>query len=488
MTALTHAVILGGSLAGTLAAAAAARHVDRVTIIERDALPDAPAPRPGVPQARSVHILCSGGVRAAEELLPGITEQWLAHGVQRSDCLSEQLWLAGHQWLPRTPTGQYTLSSSRDLLDYVVRTRVLSEPSITLRTGSHVEGLLGDRCRVTGAVLRDRRTGQTSTLHADLVIDATGRGSRAPHWLTALGLPKVRETTRRWKATYATRSFHAPPSAAAFPLVSLLPDFCAPGPLRAGVLAPVEDGLWHVVLLGGDEDRHDMDDDRFTPFAHRLRHPLIGDLLTGARPAGPVHAVRGLHWRRRHFGPARRWPEGFIVLGDAAATYNPVLAQGMSITARSALALAHGLAGDPRPCSTPEIQRSINRLTQQAWTVGEIIGLLYHNTALPEAGLRLIRHSHERLMNASTTCPAITRAIADVLSSSSPISRIMTPRIALAALYGSRQPLPPEPPLTPQERAMLAAATCRAALPDQANRTTRDRADRLTARETDHGI
>ncbi|MFF5974001.1 NAD(P)/FAD-dependent oxidoreductase [Streptomyces sp. NPDC012769] len=472
MTTLTHAVVLGGSLAGTLAAAAAARHMDRVTIVERDVLPDTPAPRPGLPQAKSAHILCSGGVRAAEELLPGITEQWLAHGVQRSDGLGEQLWLAGHVWLSRAPAGQYTLSCSRDLLDHVVRRRVLTEPSITLRTGTHVEGLLGDRRRVTGAVLRDRRTGRTSTLHADLVVDATGRGSRAPHWLASLGLPKVRETTRRWKVTYATRAFHAPPGAAAFPLVSLLPDFCTPGPPRAGILAPVEDGLWHVVLLGGGEDRHDMGEDRFTSFAHRLRHPLLGDLLSAAQPAGPVHAVRGLRWRRRHFGPVHRWPDGFLVLGDAAATYNPVLAQGMSIAARSALALARGLAADSRPGSTPAVQRSINRLTRQAWTVGEIIGLLYHNTTLPEAGLRFIRHNHERLMNTATTRPAVTRAVFDVLSSSSPISRIMTPRIALATLQGSRQPLTAEPPLTMQEQAVLTTATCPAALPDQADRAT----------------
>jgi 2-polyprenyl-6-methoxyphenol hydroxylase-like FAD-dependent oxidoreductase len=75
-----HVVIIGASLAGLFAAAAAAGAGAQVMIIERDLLPDRPLPRKGVPQSRQAHILLHRGLLAAEELVPGIWEDMLTHG------------------------------------------------------------------------------------------------------------------------------------------------------------------------------------------------------------------------------------------------------------------------------------------------------------------------------------------------------------------------------------------------------------------------
>lgn len=59
-----HAVVLGGSIAGLLAAHVLSRHFERVTLIERDAFPAGDEPRKGVPQSYQLHGLLAGGRRA----------------------------------------------------------------------------------------------------------------------------------------------------------------------------------------------------------------------------------------------------------------------------------------------------------------------------------------------------------------------------------------------------------------------------------------
>src|SRR5262245_21211966 len=56
-----HALVVGGSIAGLLAARVLADHFARVTVVERDRFPDGPAFRAGVPQSRHVHGLLGRG-------------------------------------------------------------------------------------------------------------------------------------------------------------------------------------------------------------------------------------------------------------------------------------------------------------------------------------------------------------------------------------------------------------------------------------------
>ncbi|MBY0514840.1 MAG: hypothetical protein K2P78_13115, partial [Gemmataceae bacterium] len=80
-----HAVVIGGSMAGLLAARAAANHFDRVTVLERDRLPDGPEARKGTPQARHIHVLLTAGRRALEGLFPGLMAELVAAGAADYD-------------------------------------------------------------------------------------------------------------------------------------------------------------------------------------------------------------------------------------------------------------------------------------------------------------------------------------------------------------------------------------------------------------------
>src|SRR5260370_7411485 len=68
-----HAVVVGGSLAGMLAARVLSDHFDGVTLLERDRFTEAPAARKGLPQGRHGHVLLERRREALERFLPPLT-------------------------------------------------------------------------------------------------------------------------------------------------------------------------------------------------------------------------------------------------------------------------------------------------------------------------------------------------------------------------------------------------------------------------------
>jgi choline dehydrogenase-like flavoprotein len=99
-----HAAVIGGGMAGVLAARALAEHFVEVTVVERDRLPDQPDFRNGVPQARHLHTLWAGGLRALEQLLPGIEADLIAAGACPVRFPTDMRWLTpSDRWMGRFP-------------------------------------------------------------------------------------------------------------------------------------------------------------------------------------------------------------------------------------------------------------------------------------------------------------------------------------------------------------------------------------------------
>lgn len=243
------AVVLGGSHAGMLTAGALTGLADRIVVIERDVLPDGPAPRKGLPQARHAHMLWSGGVRAVEELLPDVTGALRAAGARRAPVTTDMVVLGPRGWFRRWPESHHVILAGRDLLDATVRARVLADERVELCSGAEVTGLVGDAGAVTG--VRVREGGAERVVEAGLVVDAGGRGSRAAGWLTELGLPAPERREVDSGLAYASRLYLAPePARSGYPIVNVQPDPRDAGPGRAGFLLPIEDGRWIVTLNG----------------------------------------------------------------------------------------------------------------------------------------------------------------------------------------------------------------------------------------------
>lgn len=484
----THAVILGGGLAGTLAAAALAGHADHITLVERDRIPAGPEERKGVPQARHAHMLMSSGAEAIDALVPGVTKSLYAAGAHRVSVRKGLVASTALGWVPRSADLQYVITCGRALLDWTVREQVLMDARVTLRQGMDVTGLDGDSRRVTAVRVRDRETGESSLIDADLVIDATGRGSASRTWLEELGIPRVREVTVDTGLAYSTRLFRAPAGAEVdFPAVSVMPSPGDSAPGRSGTLLPIENGRWLVTLTGIRDARPPTDDAGFLEFARTLRTQVIGDLIEAAEPLGPVCGSRSTANRRRYYEELPVWPAGFIALGDALAAFNPVYGHGMSVAAKAATALREDLERHGYvPERSQRVQRAIAATANDAWALAVGQDVQYPDVVGPRpgAGAKLMRRYSARAARASATRPAVAAAVADIFTLSAPLSRLLAPRTVLGALLGPSAPPLTAPPFTERERALFSRdAREHGSTHRERNRTQRRDQPRVTTDE-----
>lgn len=450
------AVVLGGSLAGLLAARALASTGARVTLVERDALPAGPEPRKGLPQARHVHQLWSGGARALEQLLPGAIGRLRAAGVHRVPVTTDMVALSPHGWYRRWAESAFMLPASRDLLDWVVRRLVLEDGAVEVVERAEAVGLTGTGAAVTGVRIRTDG-GAERTLSSGLVVDATGRGSRAARWLGGLGLPAVERREVDSGLAYASRLFRAPEQARqGFPVVNIQPHPRA-GVGRGGVLAPVEDGRWMVTLIGGRGDELPAADADFTRYAReRLRHPLIGELLANAEPLTGVTLTRTTANRRHFYERMATWPENFAVLGDAVCALNPVYGHGMSVAAQSALALRDVTArhGHGSPGLSRRVQQAVGRTVRAAWdlAIGEDVFYPGATETGPTLRDRLLSAYVGRLLHTATGNGRVARRVTDVTSLERGAGVLLAPSVVVAAAVGPLKPALAGPPLTAEER------------------------------------
>ena len=205
-----HAVVVGGSIGGMLAARVLADHFDRVTIVERDQLPEGSENRPGVPHARHLHFFLKRGLMVAEELFPGLTADLVGEGSHLLDQGRDFRILYRSGWSPRKEIGLEFCTFTRPLLEATFRKHLLVNPRIEVLQGFEVAGLILDGDRVAGVNVlphHHEAGAPAQALSADLVVDTSGRGSKAPEWLEAAGFAKPEETVVDAFWGYATRIY-----------------------------------------------------------------------------------------------------------------------------------------------------------------------------------------------------------------------------------------------------------------------------------------
>jgi flavin-dependent dehydrogenase len=87
-----HAVVIGGSMAGLLAARVLADYYKQVTLFERDTFPPDGQHRRGVPQGRHTHGLLVSGGQVLERFFPGISQELIDGGAVRADIVRDSRW------------------------------------------------------------------------------------------------------------------------------------------------------------------------------------------------------------------------------------------------------------------------------------------------------------------------------------------------------------------------------------------------------------
>ncbi|MBD0708796.1 MULTISPECIES: NAD(P)/FAD-dependent oxidoreductase [unclassified Streptomyces] len=451
--ATRHAVVIGGSLAGLLTARVLAEHAEKVTVVERDRIPEGPEARSGVPQARHLHVLISGGQRALDELLPGFTDELRELGAPKVGSPRDMLQWQGGTWFRRSEESAFFFSGPRAQLEWLVRQRVLADPRIQLVDGTETVGLVGDSTRVRGIRVRERGAGadkEPRTLAADLVVDASGRSTKAADWLSGIGAEAAHEETLDTGLAYSTRVYRFAEDGLDTDAIgcNIVPN---PGQRYGGVVLPLGDGRHIVTLSGLRGEKPPTEDGAFEEYAKRLPHSLVSDWLDRAEPVSPVYGFRNTsNIRRRYDRPGRR-PAGFLATGDALCAFNPVYGQGMAVAAITAVALRRALADRKRTPSTRRVQRALLDASRQAWDIsaGADKKMPGATGDAARTGLRdkVAGWYLARLQVRAAGDPVVGTPFREATMLAAPMSTLFAPAVLRAVLFGPVTPGPVEPPL-----------------------------------------
>lgn len=436
-------VVLGGSMAGMLAARVLAEFFTDVTIVERDELPNTVEYRRGVPHARHAHGLVARGQQILESHFPGLTAELTAAGITSGDFNGDNRWCFNGRRMRPGHSGLLCVPATRPVLEYHVRERVRKIHNITFLDGHDITGLetTPDRTRVTGARVQPRSGGGAErTLHADLVIDATGRGSRTPAWLRELGYAAPCEEHVKVDLAYTTRHYQL----AEDPLGTDLAIIPAPTPAypRGAFFyrLPGDENRFELSLTGMLGDHPPADPEGFLAFAKSLPVPEIYEAIRTAEPLDDPVTFRFPASVRRHYEGLAAFPDRLLVMGDAFCSFNPIYAQGMTVSALESLTLLRHLRKGvlPQPLS---FFRDISGDVDAPWDLSAGADLGFPGVeGKHTVKTRLVNAYVARLQKAAVHDAEISNAFIRAAGLIDPPQALMRPRILLRVLGHSLRP------------------------------------------------
>jgi len=435
-------LVLGGSVAGLLAARVLSDHASEVVIVERDELADGPATRRGVPQGTQVHGLLARGLEQIETLFPGITQELVDEGGEVADPGVDCHWYVDGRPKPPSGIGQ-GVACTRPFLEWHLRRRVTALKGIRVVRG-RAEGLTMAAGRVTGVALSGTAR-DAEHLSADLVVDCTGKSTRIDAWLEAAGYTAPPQRRVNVGLGYASRFYARAPDerlGSARGVISITQDLNRP---RGAVAFSVEGGRWLVTVGGYDQDRPSSDPAEFAArlegdpcvalrqFAHR--DDMVSEITTYRYPASV----------RRDFHRCRRLPGGLVGAGDSVASFNPIYGQGMTSAALHAATLGSYLASGASPHEPAESYfRGLRPVIDSVWTLSTSADFrLSHVTGDRPRGLWITTQINDLYTKATLRDPDLHGLFLRVLNLQERPEMMARPDKLIRAYLASRRPAPP---------------------------------------------
>ena len=352
---------------------------DRVTVFERDDLPDGPAHRSAVPQGRHVHLLMARGAQELDTHFPGLLDDMVAAGVpileNRPDCI--HFGAAGHVLgTSHRLRDEFTAYvPSRPQLEWQIRRRATAIANVDVVHAGIAEPIFdAARQQVTGVRLD---TGEA--IPADLVVDAAGRGTRLPVWLEQWGFDRPPEDSVDVGICYATHQLRIPDGLITEKVV--VAGASREQPRGLGMLC-YEDGTWGLTTFGVAKAEPPHDFAGMCALADEVVPAHIAAAIRKGEPIGEVafHKYPTSRWRRYH--KLDRFPAGILPFGDAVASFNPTFGQGMTMSSLQAGHLRRVLEA-PGADLAREFNKATAKSTFPVWTMNAIGDLVLHRAPGP---------------------------------------------------------------------------------------------------------
>ncbi len=444
---MTSVVVVGAGIAGLLTARALSEAVDEVVVLERERLAGAAVPRGHVAQGRHVHLLLSAGLDRLVEWFPGIDDELRALGAVPTSGTGAWVFQGGG-YRRQGSWGRPLLSMTRPLLEAVVRRRVATLPNVALEDGVTVDRLAVSGGRVTGVVLDGKER------PADLVVDCSGRSSRIALQLERSGVlvPPVSRVTIDCAYTSGFLPRRSGDLDGSFVVTVTSP----PQPWRGGAVVPVEGDRWMVTLSGVHGVVPGLTPEDTLAFARSLPTPTVAELMELAGPLQEVASYRFPSSQRRHYEKVDRLLPGFVTLGDAACSFNPVYGQGMACAALQADALGRTVRrlGVRSAVLPRRFHRAAARIIDAPWAIAVGADFQYPETTGPRPRMSAPRNRYVRqVVRAAHTSLPVARSFNDVLNLAAPPTSLVRPAVVsrvLAASVTRRPAVPAHPRVGPR--------------------------------------
>ena len=426
-----HAIVLGGSLTGLLAARVLSQYYARVIIIEKDTVHREPESRKGQPQTRHLHGLLPSGLQVMSRYFTGLLDEITSYGAKVFDFGESMNWYCYGGFRKSFAIDIKTVSISRPLLEHIIRERVLGLSNVRLIDNTTAKHLIADeKQKVTRVVTEEKVSGRTESLSADLIIDSTGRGSRTPQWLKESGYGEIEVSEVKVNVGYTTRMYERDPGdPRGEKWIAYTPQ--APAETRFGGAFPIEGDKWMVTVGGWHGDHAPAENAGYLEFVKSLPNPDIYDIVSKNEPASEFVQYKFPVSIRRHYEKLRRFPVGFLVLGDAISSFNPIYAQGMSSASLQVKVLDNMLAENVAADELAKVffKRS-KKIIDTIWGLATGEDFRYSlTTGARPIGIKLINKYVAKIHRATTKDEVVCGAFLKVMGLLKPPASLFHPKI-----------------------------------------------------------
>ncbi len=373
------AVVVGAGMAGLVTARVLSDYFKEVIIVERDTFPEEPVDRAGVPQSFHPHRMLPRGQMILEQFFPGFIDDMLDKGAQPAH--QERSLLVNQYGTIEAQATEKSASSSRALLEWVIRERVKQLKNVHILSDTEVTGLTtsDDQQTITGIKTKERSGPRTEdTLPADLVVDTAGRTSKASRWLEALGYSIPEAERLNVSLGYSTRYYRIPEHMRQ-DWKLIMSDADPEKGTSTSLLMRIEHHIVMALLFSaGGKHYPSTDPEQFLEEIKDVQAKGLDELLNQLEPLQGPRGYRIQESVRNHFEQMEKWPAGLLVLGDALCSFDPIYGQGMTVGAIEAETLGTCLKeqlSNPQPDFERRVFQRIQKAIAPAWWLSSISDL-----------------------------------------------------------------------------------------------------------------